>query len=78
MSKAVGDRSTPYRSPGIAEWRAASLADYRDALDILGMRQPTLSAVVQLVIRIRDRNESLLIRSGIIGGGSDRAPDRLR
>ena len=56
--------------PGIAEWRAASLDDYRDALAILGLRQTRLSAaVVSYLMRIRDRNESLLIRAGIIGNG---------
>ena len=34
------------RRPGIAEWRAASLDDYRDALTILGLRQTRLSAAV--------------------------------
>ena len=58
------------RRPGIAEWRAASLADYEDALNAVSAWRAALSAaVLEPMIRIRDRNESLLIRAGIIGNG---------
>lgn len=56
--------------PGIGEWRDVSLDDYQDAIEIIGMWRATLGeAVLKRVLRIRDRNEPLLIRAGMIADG---------
>ncbi len=55
---------------GIGEWRAAGLANYQDAIEIIGgWHNAPREDLLRCVLNIRARNEPLLIRAGLIADG---------